>query len=307
MRRYRTAPISWSESLQPFLRWLRGEPPGDDPALEEVHRRFRRIARTLSRSALSADGDVTLATLLDHSGSDLFLGLYTAQGLAYAFDRFGITEALAERGLVDLVIDVNRPDPFRHQVRVSCHGRRDPRCRVAEIILRIEPRKAIEVGADARGLCIEWILLQNPHAGFPPSRPPLPGQQHPGLGLGREVLGLLALLCERLDLDGLWSVPKYFHNAALYSVRFHFADPTAEGRFLAMRRDTRDRSLHEVSWAIAHGALLELPHGRPVAWPPGLQVYPRSELLRAHFERDAYREARDGACAASRFVIDWTR
>ena len=52
-------------------------------------------------------------------------------------------------------------------------------------------------------LSIEWLLLQDPTKTFSKSKPQLPGQEHPGLGMLRELLEMLYQACLRLELDGL--------------------------------------------------------------------------------------------------------
>src|SRR5690554_7171923 len=86
-------------------------------------------------------------------------------------------------------------------------------------------------------LNIHWLLMQNPQASFGPGRLPLPGQTHPGTGLGEQVMGLLRNSCRRLKLGGLVTVPAHFHNAMMYAGTYHYIDPNAEGALLALHRD----------------------------------------------------------------------
>ena len=59
-------------------------------------------------------------------------------------------------------------------------------------------------------------------------------QEHPGLGIAQEMGELLRRCALRVGLAGVLARPAYFHNA-VGAHDFHFADPVAEGTFLALR------------------------------------------------------------------------
>jgi len=154
-------------------------------------------------------------------------------------------------------------------------------------------------------LIIEWLCLQNPSASFTPERPPLPGQDFPGLGIGYEAHEFLVVMGMRLKKDGLMNHPQFVHNAWLYHEKFKFVDPVKEGRLIALMRDTGDHDLADVSWAVYHGCLEDASTGETVPWDGGALVYPLSERLKNHFQSESYLNTVWETVANTRYVIDW--
>jgi hypothetical protein len=74
-------------------------------------------------------------------------------------------------------------------------------------------------------LQVEWLLLQNPQQSFSPERPPLPGQVHPGLGIGDRLMEILIIMTRRVRLEGIVNKPHYFHTAFMFSKEFIFTNP----------------------------------------------------------------------------------
>lgn len=143
-------------------------------------------------------------------------------------------------------------------------------------------------------LFVEWLLLQDPTRGFSLARPPLPGQEHPGLGISRYFVFLLLKVCERLGLDGIASRPSRYHNAAGAPNSFFFVDPRLQGRFEAMRQAMQGLSVSEASRTIEEGRL-RTEDDEVVTWEPDLFVVPSLELedsLRSAAYDERRREAR---------------
>ncbi|KAK2962481.1 hypothetical protein BLNAU_2724 [Blattamonas nauphoetae] len=94
----------------------------------------------------------------------------------------------------------------------------------------------------------------------PATYPPLPGQRHPGLGIGRTFLPFIKAQNERKKRDLIISKPEFFHNAILYD-EFHFLLPQAESWFLflfwGVIKAIRGRGLSAVSYAIHLGCCWE--------------------------------------------------
>ena len=141
-------------------------------------------------------------------------------------------------------------------------------------------------------LFVEWLLLQNPRATFSADHPRLPGQDHPGLGMLREVYGWLIVLCEALHLDGIAFVPSHYYMAALGRRLLRFLDPAAQARFEAMH-DVLDRlTLAEASHALEAGQIRDAKTGTPAEWQPSVMVVPVSRRLRGLLEAPEYAERR---------------
>jgi hypothetical protein len=122
------------------------------------------------------------------------------------------------------------------------------------------------------------MRLQDPTASFSLSRPPLPEQDHPGLGVSREILEILTLAAERLELDGVAHTPSHYHIAA-GSVGWKFLSPSAQGRFDAMRIALQDRPLAEATCLVEEGRL-RTAAGDILSWEPAEMLLPLTEAGR---------------------------
>ncbi|KAJ3098766.1 hypothetical protein HK100_005025 [Physocladia obscura] len=107
---------------------------------------------------------------------------------------------------------------------------------------------------------VEWLALQNPKAEFGSDRKKvqLPGQHHPGLGLGRQVTDMLVDMCQETHRDCLVSSPEYFHNAVMYNLGgWKFLNPAFQGYLEALQDDLKadleEKGMAAVSWAFTNG------------------------------------------------------
>lgn len=139
-------------------------------------------------------------------------------------------------------------------------------------------------------LVIQWVSLQHVRSRFTAERPALPGQQYPGLGVGRKLFSELAELARELGKDALVGYPQFYHNAVLYSKDFHFVDPGDQAILLALRRDLGALPLDEASRAVAEGRVRDTHRGTPFQWKPGAMAYPLSQRLELCFASPAHRE-----------------
>ena len=254
--------------------------------LRQERSRLWRIARRLDTAALTIDDDdgplVPDDFLVPESrAGSHFLGFYSPSGIEYALRAYGIWErmqAAAPSGrLVVQVLD-------------TCD--RLQRLRVVDAdegALVGELRAGFEWRDQRQWLYVDWILSQRPGADFPPDRPALPGQEHPGGGIGRELMEIVLLMGHRLHCDGLVGRPAYFHNAVLYQVHFGFEDPAAEALYRATRAAWKASglSLGEASWAVLNGRLRDR-EGRVVRWDPAIMLAPL--IPAAEFETPGWKE-----------------
>jgi len=249
--------------------------------------RLWRVAEHLDAARLHRD-DEELLSLDDLVGSPedragrLFLGVYSEPGLRYALQQYGLWETLDK---------VTRDEPV---LTISGTGETSQRFTItdgtdgAELV---ECRAGLRYGGrfdddgpdlpgpdDAKWLEIDWLKLQNPYRPFPPERPKLPGQDHPGLGQGREAMEIMLISGWRLGCIGVVSSPAWFHNAVMYRVHYRFVDPQEEGRFLAMVDAWRAAgiSLAQASWDMDEGRVTD-GDGAAVEWRPGPLIAPLSE------------------------------
>jgi hypothetical protein len=246
--------------------------------------------------------------------SRLLLNYYSREGVRAALEAYGLFDSLRRKGFEDFELEFDLRDTFRHRLRLYAFSRKNGRQNLlVEAVLREEvlsPLGTEETGTIAfpgpfDALSIEWLCMQDPTAEFTPERPPLPGQDHPGLGLGYETHEFLNLMGVRLKKDAILNHPQYYHNARLYHGRFRFQDPVQEGRLVAIVRDTWDTDMADVSWAVQAGCLRESASGRKVTWEGGKQICPLAAELKAHFASRAYQDQVWRSAAAHRFRIDW--
>ena len=296
-----------------YLTWLLTDRAHAFEATDgDVTERFERIARSLDQRDLQREHDeLTLTTedvmaeLDGASRQRRMLGFYSRHGLELALERYGFFDVLRDLGFEDFVLEIDPADPSRQIIRVEGRrrGSQRPRVMLVELVLRLREVLLRDLTVAATGtdhasgepmrlLALEWLLLQDPTRPFSLERPPLPGQAHPGLGCGREVLELLAQVCKRLGLDGVSNAPGHYHVALFAAGRMQFVDPRSEGRFAAMRRVLAGWDIAEAT-AIVDECRLALADGSRVPWRPDELILPISGRLRSWLFSERYRELRD--------------
>jgi len=287
-------------------------------------RDFRRIARSLSRLEL-ADSKSTEDEVLDPSmllgpdrdarvGTGRFMGFYGTSGLELAFERYGLYAALARRGFTEPQL-ILRLDDERHTLILEAphDGAATPeRLRLLELVVRRDamlptpPTGMPALSKQYEVLTIDWLLLQNPALPFTPERPRLPGQNHPGLGVGWRVLAILYRAAERLGVSGLVTVADHLHNAEHYARELPFFDPAHAGRLSALLKLLRvehQLSVAEASWAM-EWACVKDGKGESIAWRGEAQVATEDEGLRAYFKSSQYGILAKAGEDACRFELD---
>jgi len=286
-----------------FLAWhMTGtavEPPDE---LAMILRRFRRLKTTLAATGqprpdnwgLTAEDLVGVAPGVVRAPR--LLDAFSSFAIELSLERAGILGALRARGFAEPAVVIDRNSPLGETIRVfgdSAHT-------ALLIELRVTRSRRAVPGMEV--LYVEWLLLQNPREAFSEHNPQLPGQTHPGLGLLKEVVGWLVILCEMLGLDGLAFTPAEYYMAVLGRHHMRFLDPAAQGRFIALRRALASLSLAEASDALATGRVVD-DGGNAVRWTPAVQVYPVSTRLHAAVEGDVYDAKVREACDAAAFEL----
>lgn len=281
------------------------EPPSTD---DITLARYRKIARRFQPSELTAEetgGDddgfgLTEADVLGNLGGaprrTRLLGYYSPHGVELALERTGILDRLRALGF-DPRIELDFDSPGGEMLRVySGPGREE---------LLIELRGAVDAtslpGFDL--LRVEWLMIQNPRRSFAPDQPALPGQKHPGLGMLRDVVSLLILVCDRLGLDGLYFVPSHFHLAAQSRKYLRFAEPEHEARFRTICGALEGMGLGEATRAVAEGRVRD-EEDRPVEWEPVPMVLAVTDRLEKKVRGEDYEAALAEAAGRFRFHLE---
>jgi hypothetical protein len=292
---------------------------GNDARVTRYERRYRSVARTLGHLELGRVSwddalDLSERELLDKNAGRRFLDYYGDEGIRLGLERYGIVEALARKGFVDLEIEMRATDERHTMIVTGRHASTaEVRHRLVELVVRRDrllpraiagleglPRDAYDV------LTVDWLMLQSPVARFTKDRPRLPGQDAPGLGIGERVLELLYRVAERLELQALVAVAEHFHNATLYARELPFFDPASGGRLRALEAlllEKEGLSLAQASWAVEWG-LVRGADDAAIVWKGDAQVRAFDPGLAAWLASDAHLEAEARAAQAAKLVLD---
>ena len=307
-------PLAWTLTYNMVHSLMVGEPLHRALRPGNIEAAYRKIYGTLNSEELRrGEAELTyegVEAMLTgrQTGDELFMDAYTAEGLGLALERYGFFDLLRDRGFSDLLVSVDTGRPRHHLARIHFQ-RRDPEHLLVELAVQLRtvplPRTGDTRGDDVllRLLSIEWLLMQDPTSSFAPGRRGLPGQQRPGLGLGRWMVVLLSLMAERLGCDGLLAVPDHYHNAAIYSRMMLCLDPERQGYLEALRRDLDGLSLVEAAEAVHRGQVKERA-GRAVVWEGMAQVLPLRPRLNAHLASPAYVETAAAWREHHRFTME---
>lgn len=295
---------AWRYSARFFSTLIHGRPLEPPSTEETTLRHYRQVASTYGERELTGEPagddwgltaeDLGLAVGTLHRPRRL-LGYYSLQGLELALERTGFLDQLRSRGFEQPTLELDLENPSGDTLRVF--GEPDKTDLLVELRLRIDRREVPDMAL----LRIEWLQLQNPRAQFSFDRPRLPGQRFPGLGLLKEVVSLMVLVCDRLQLDGLLMVPAWLHTAASGRKFMRFLDPVAEARIRALEAALEGLSLAKASQALAEGRVLDASTGRAFQWQPSPMVLPVSDRLRERVESEKYE--RQVAEALPRFTF----
>ena len=277
--------------------------------------RFRKVARSLSRVELMRSSmDETFALtdrdLMDKDGGRRFLDFYGDEGLTLACERYGLYEAMRDRGWDDFSLETWAHDE-RHTLlvdgRPKAGGERD---RLIDLVVRrdrllIDPPGPLELDRGFEVLTVDWLTLSNPIGRVTLDRMRLPGQDAPGLGVGERLLEMLYLVARRLDLDAFLTVAEYFHNAVLYARDLPYVDPQAQGQLEALRDLLFEReslSFAQAAWAMHWGYVLGADDS-VVRWKGEAMIKPFDPTLERYLDSDVYAEHAEAARSGARYTL----
>lgn len=251
-----------------------------DPHFARVASRLDK--HTLQKGALerlsqNQDDDTTLDTLFDPTVTPLFLGMYSCEGIAHAVHEYGIDAMLKQIGLGDYEFVLDCDDPYHHRLRAFLRSSKNQdgaqHFTAGQQILEMRMyRPILQVGDETlHALEVEWLLMQNPLAHFSSEKPRLPGQQHPGTGLGKVVNNLITLMGLRLGLDVVVNHPEHFHLAYLYHrAGYRHQTSMMRRRFRNVLAACKGVPLAISAWAAERGFIEEYTGDDTVgtAWQP---------------------------------------
>ncbi|MEW6338748.1 MAG: histone deacetylase [Acidobacteriota bacterium] len=298
--------VSWQYSAR-FLGWILSGTEIETPDSAELTLlRFRQIKSRLDPLHLtqSSTGNGWELTEDDLVGilpgiprQTRFLGYFSKTGIELILERFGIFEQFRARGFRAPTLQFDLDHPLGQTMRVFGDLSRK------ELLVELRVNRSVRAIPGFEVMLIEWLLLQNPREEFTESRPQLPGQNHPGLGMLREFFGLLVILAEELRLDGILFNPAAYHVAALSSRFVSFVEPGHEAVFRAFRDALGRMPLPEASSAVAGERVRNASTGATARWDPMPMVLPVSDRLRERYSGEAYERAVREASAELRFEL----
>jgi len=276
-----------------YLLWLASDRVIEPIEEEELAvRRFRRLGSDLRRAENLDDGLAFSLTEDDIAGvlpgsarPSRFLGYFSRNGVELLLERAGVLPQLRAKGFRTLRVEVDSRDAPGQLLRILCEDG------LPELLveMRAERSRSAVPGMDV--ISLEWLLLQNPREAFSPTRPRLPGQQHPGLGLLRDFMGWLVAVCEAHGLDGVYFVAAHYHIAMQSRRLVRPLHPADEARLRALSVALRELPLPEATGSVEGGRVVDAASGEPAGWQPVATVLPCSERLRALVGGAEYEEA----------------
>jgi acetoin utilization deacetylase AcuC-like enzyme len=296
-------PSAWRYSAR-FLGWIGSgaelEPPDD---AEMVLQRFREISRSwdVERAVAEDENDWGLTEedflgLVSHQDTR-FLSVLSRHAVELQLEELGILDRIRSRGFRQPVLSLDAPRGLNQVLRLHGDSER------TQLLMELKATRSRRIVQGLEVIEVDWLKLQNPRAEFTPTRPQLPGQDYPGLGILRDVAGWLVVVCETLRLDGIAFVPSQYYMAAVGYHHLRFLDPATQGRFEALRDALRPLGIARANLALAAGAVIDDTTGEPFSWQPAVTVLPVSAGLRECVSNAHYRAEVEQVRATTRFCL----
>ncbi|HEY4716086.1 MAG TPA: hypothetical protein VII00_03185 [bacterium] len=287
--------------------------------LSSLRRRLDRLVHfddlSFVKSGIRVSSEDILSQLESKGGTELYLNRYPESYIKNALEEEGILEKIRSLNLGSLIFKMNTSDPFHQQLYIY-FNQECPSNLIAQIILSegmFKPNQSFVKSVEMERLdmlIIEWLCLQNPLEKFLPEKPRLPGQDYPGLGIGRLALNLIQRVARSLKKDGVLNYPQYYHNAALYSEIFKFFNPEFHGNLFAIKKATDKIPLVEAAWIVFTGCLRDCRTKRRFRWKAEEMIAPISKKMKVYFASQEYDRIITGSAEKHSFYVDfvmWNR
>jgi acetoin utilization deacetylase AcuC-like enzyme len=259
-----------------FAAWLAAgrsvEPPDD---LELILRRYRRSDLRVPTTGEWGLTEEDLFAVVPGAGPGTrVLGTFSRHAIELSLEQVGLLDRVRERGFANPTVDIAFGSGLGETIRLYGDAER------AELLMELRVNRSRSVVPGMEVLYIEWLKLQNPRLPFTATSPRLPGQEHPGLGLLREVTAWLVVVCEILGLDGLASTPAQYYMAVVGRQQMRFLDPAIQARFEGLYGALARFPLPKAEEVLAAGRVIDAESGASATWEPAVQVFPVSERMR---------------------------
>lgn len=241
-------------------------------------------------------------------GSSLFLGKYTLAEVFAVLGKRGFFKEARKRDLWPLAFDMDSSEYPLQRFQIF---RREKKPDNLIVDLKIKaglfaPQEPPTPGfplRDLKSLVLEWLTLQNPREEFSERKGALPGQQHPGLGMGKKVMDIFIYLGKLTRQDCILAFPAFYHNAVLFSRYFRFLRPEKEGEIQAIRKTFMHMPVKQLAWAVYLNCL-KREDGSIYEWKAEEQVFPIAKDLKEYFDSKNYKEIVKQGLRKHRFMVD---
>jgi hypothetical protein len=245
--------------------------------------------------------------------SALVLERFDAAAVRRFLDEAGVFAQIGSRGFERTQVSIDGTRVTPPCIRLSAEKDAAVHLLFEGRLTRIEiAREEFPAGSrPARSISlveIFWARQQDPTRSFTPDRPRLPAQEHPGLGILRQVFDAGVRMARALECDGLGNLPKFPHDALIFQrcLGFSFLDPREQGRLDALCRDLGMLSLRDVSLAVVGGAVSN-ESAATVSWQPRVQAHAIDPLLADYFRSEGYAKRRAEAASTACYTLDHGR
>lgn len=241
--------------------------------------------------------------------TSLFLGRYSMTEVMAVLGKRSFFKYAEKRGLWPLVFDLDSSNYPVQRLRIFHEEKRADRV-IVDLKIReghLAPKEYLDLAPaffEYTFLIFEWLTIQDPLHGFSEKRPPLPGQEHPGLGMGKKLVDLFAYLGRLTRKDGLLAFPAYFHNALLFGRYFNFLSPEKAAEVEAIQKSFPKIPFKHMAW-IVYLNCLKCADGRAYEWRAQEQVYPINKAISAYLDSKGYRTRVKEHLKGLSFTIDW--
>jgi hypothetical protein len=259
-------------------------------------------------SPLIGESDI-LSDLTSDKSSSLFLGRYSMTEVMAVLGKRNFFKEAERRGLWPLAFDLDSSNYPVQRLQIFHEQKRVDRV-IVDLKIReghLTPKDYLHLDPSFfrySFLIFEWLTIQDPLLNFSEKRPPLPGQEHPGLGLGKKVVDVFSYLARLSRQDGLLAFPAYFHNALLFSRYFSFLNPEKAAEIQAIKNAFPSIPFKHMAW-IVYLNCLRNADGKAYEWRAEEQVHPLEKTLRAYFDAKIYKDRFKQHLKRLSFTIDW--
>ncbi len=242
------------------------------------------------------------------TGTSLFFGKYSLNTVFQVLEKRNFLKEAKKRKLYPLKFDLDSSNfPPLQRFRIF-YLTKSPENLIMDLKIRQGPLNLKIENIDyplpkLDFLTLDWLALQNPLKSFSHGEYPFPGQEHPGLKLGKKVLDVFIYLARLNNYDGIFAFPTYFHNALLFSRYFHFLNPEKEGEILAIRKSFRRIPLRKLAWII-HLNCLRNKNGNIYEWKAEEQAFPINKDFKKYFETKSYKGRVKAASDNQSYIFD---